>query len=158
VPGIASFEFINFYLPGDFGNGGTLLKVSGSTLTLGTTNDNCKNCGKDGTTLSTGERLEFDEIDSKRLQLGVRYEHTLDSGIQAYAGLAYDREYDGEAKVTTKGYRIDAPDLKGNTGIGEIGLKATPRPGQPFHLDFGLQGYTGKQEGITGSFRMRYFF
>jgi outer membrane autotransporter protein len=114
--------------------------------------------GKDGTTLSTGERLEFDKIDSKRLQLGIRYEHTLNSGIQAYTGFAYDREYNGEAKVTTNGTRIDAPNLKGNTGIGEIGLKATPRPGQPFHLDFGLQGYTGKQEGITGSFRMRYFF
>jgi hypothetical protein len=87
---------------------------------------------------------------------------TLNGGIQAYTGLAYDREYDGEARATTrattKAYRIDAPNLKGNTGIGEIGLKATPRPGQPFHLDFGLQGYTGKQEGITGSFRMRYFF
>jgi hypothetical protein len=45
--------------------------------------------GKDGTTLSTGERLEFDEIDSKRLQLGVRYEHTLNSGIQAKVSPSY---------------------------------------------------------------------
>jgi hypothetical protein len=81
---------------------------------------------KDDTTVSTGDPLEFDRIDSKRLRIGTRYTHALDAHIEAYAGLACNREYDGEAKATTRGYRIDAPNLKGHTGIAEVGLRATP--------------------------------
>ncbi|MDR1276583.1 MAG: autotransporter domain-containing protein, partial [Candidatus Accumulibacter sp.] len=76
--------------------------------------------------LSTGDRVEFDAIDSKRLRIGARLTHTLSSSVKAYAGVAFDREFDGEAKATTSGQKIDAPKLKGNTGIGEIGITATP--------------------------------
>jgi hypothetical protein len=108
--------------------------------------------------LSTGERLKFDEIDSKRLRIGTRYTHAMSGTLKAYAGIAYEREYGGEAKATTQGHRIDAPTLKGNTGIGEIGITSTPTAGKPLYLDFGIQGYAGKREGVTGSLRVNYFF
>ncbi|MDR1277096.1 MAG: autotransporter-associated beta strand repeat-containing protein [Candidatus Accumulibacter sp.] len=108
--------------------------------------------------LSTGDRVEFDKIDSKRIRIGARLTHTLSSSVKAYAGVAFDREFDGEAKATTSGQKIDAPKLKGNTGIGEIGITATPTAGKPLFLDFGVQGYAGKREGVTGSLRVNYFF
>jgi hypothetical protein len=114
--------------------------------------------GSETATITTGEVLEFDRIESRRLRFGVRYEHALSGGVKAYAGLGYDREFSGKARATTQGYRIDVPKLKGDTGIVELGLRATPRPGQPLHLDFGLRGYAGKREGATGNLRMSYSF
>ncbi|MDR1275586.1 MAG: autotransporter domain-containing protein, partial [Candidatus Accumulibacter sp.] len=108
--------------------------------------------------LSTGDRVEFDAIDSKRLRIGARLTHAVSSSVKAYAGLAFDREFDGEARATTNGHQIDAPKLKGNTGIGEIGITSTPSAGKPLFLDFGIQGYAGKREGVTGSLRVNYFF
>ncbi|MDR1368392.1 MAG: hypothetical protein LBJ76_06710, partial [Candidatus Accumulibacter sp.] len=72
--------------------------------------------------------------------------------------LAYDHEYGGEAKATTQGYRIDAPKLKGGSGLVEIGLTAKPSAGKPFTLDAGIQGYAGKREGVVGSLRINYYF
>ncbi|MDR1275006.1 MAG: autotransporter-associated beta strand repeat-containing protein, partial [Candidatus Accumulibacter sp.] len=108
--------------------------------------------------LSTGERLKFQEIDSKRIRIGTRYTHAMSGTLKAYAGIAVEREFGGEAKATTNGYKIDAPTLKGNTGIGEIGITSTPTAGKPLFLDFGIQGYAGKREGVTGSLRVNYFF
>ncbi|MDR1275682.1 MAG: autotransporter domain-containing protein, partial [Candidatus Accumulibacter sp.] len=63
--------------------------------------------------LSTGERLKFQEIDSKRIRIGTRVTHAMSGTLKAYAGLAIEREFGGEAKATTNGYKIDAPKLKG---------------------------------------------
>jgi autotransporter passenger strand-loop-strand repeat protein/autotransporter-associated beta strand protein len=114
--------------------------------------------GDESAQLSTGERLKFDEIDSKRLRIGTRVTHVMSGTIKVYAGLAIEREFGGEAKATTNGFRIDAPKLKGNTGIGELGITATPSAGKPLFLEFGIQGYAGKREGVTGSLRVNYFF
>ncbi|MDR1163730.1 MAG: autotransporter domain-containing protein, partial [Candidatus Accumulibacter sp.] len=108
--------------------------------------------------LSTGDPLKFDAIDSKRLRVGTRFTHAMSGNVKAYAGIAVEREFGGEAKATTNGYRIDAPTLKGNTGIAEVGITATPTAGKPLFLDFGIQGYAGKREGVTGSLRVNYFF
>jgi outer membrane autotransporter protein len=108
--------------------------------------------------LSTGETLEFDRIESRRARIGVRLTHAFKPTVKAYAGLAADREFGGEAKATTQGYRIAASKLKGTTGIAELGITATPSPGHPFLLDFGIQGYAGKREGVTGILKARYFF
>jgi hypothetical protein len=112
----------------------------------------------DSVTLSTGEPVEFDRIHSRRLRFGMRVEHAFSPSLTGYAGLAYDREYDGKAKATVYGQAITPPDMKGGTRVIEIGLKGTPVKGKPFSLDFGIQGYAGKREGITGSLKMTYFF
>jgi hypothetical protein len=114
--------------------------------------------GSESARLSTGEWLRFEEVDSKRLRLGTRYTHALSKVIEGYAGLAYEREFDGEAKATTQGHRIDAPKLEGNTGLAEIGLTVTPGAGKPVSIDFGVQGYAGRREGATGSLRGNYRF
>jgi hypothetical protein len=40
----------------------------------------------------------------------------------------------------------------------EAGLSVTPGPTQPLSLKFGIQGYAGKREGVTGSFKLNYRF
>ncbi|MDR2788464.1 MAG: hypothetical protein LBD06_08945, partial [Candidatus Accumulibacter sp.] len=61
-------------------------------------------------------------------------------------------------RATAHGYEITRPDLKGGTGIGEIGLSMKPSPSLPLTIDLGVQGYTGKRDGVTGSFRLNYRF
>jgi hypothetical protein len=105
-----------------------------------------------------GEEIVFKPIESKRLRLAARLDHALNPGVDAYVGLAIDREFDGEAKATLDGFHIAAPKLKGTTGIAEIGLKTKPGRTRPFLIDVGVQAYTGRREGVTGSVRVHYFF
>jgi hypothetical protein len=73
-----------------------------------------------------------------------------------------EREFDGRAKSTTytatDSYDIAAPDLTGDTGIGEIGVRFTLGTELPLSIDMGLQGYTGKREGITGAVQLKLTF
>ncbi|MDR1227499.1 MAG: autotransporter domain-containing protein [Azoarcus sp.] len=112
----------------------------------------------DSVRLTTGDPVKFSAIDSHRARLGARYIRALDKTLDAYAGLAYEHEFDGKAKAKTNGYRLDAPALEGDTGIAELGMTLKPAPTRPISLDIGLQGYVGQREGVTGNVRVRYEF
>ncbi|WP_159566522.1 autotransporter outer membrane beta-barrel domain-containing protein [Budvicia diplopodorum] len=96
-------------------------------------------------------RVDFDDADSQRWRNGVRFSYAVSDMISPYIGAAYDYEFDGKAGASAYGSSIDAPDLKGGTGIGELGLAVNPMAGDRVSLDFGVQGYTGVNEGVTGS-------
>ena len=104
-----------------------------------------------------GDSVKFEDVNSRRVRLGGRYAKALGM-FSPYAGLAYERELDGKAKATVNGDSIDAPSLKGSTGIGELGLALAPWENTPLSFDFGLQGYAGKHQGWTGSLQIRYVF
>ncbi|GHU19005.1 membrane protein [Betaproteobacteria bacterium] len=112
----------------------------------------------DSVTLSTGEKVKFDAIDSERIRIGTRYQHKLTNAFTGYAGIAYDHEFGGKAKAKTNGYKIDAPSLKGGSGMFEIGLTGKPAANKPLFLDLGIQGYAGKRESVMGSLRVNYRF
>ncbi|MDR3213851.1 MAG: hypothetical protein LBT71_08065 [Azoarcus sp.] len=116
--------------------------------------------GSDSLHLSTGDPVEFSAVNSSRLRLGARYNRSIGEGKTAiaYAGLAWEHEFDGEAKAKVYGYPIDAPKLKGDSGIAEIGVTLNPAAHPPLTLDLGVQGYAGKREGVTGTFRVNYKF
>ena len=98
----------------------------------------------DSVGLSTGEHLSFDDINSSRLRFGGRFAYILNEHVAPYIGAAWEHEFDGKARATTNGFDIDAPNLHGNTGIGELGLSLTPSADLPLTIDLGVQGYTGK--------------
>jgi hypothetical protein len=114
----------------------------------------------DSVRLSTGETVKFDALDSRRVRFGTRYNRHLNETktLRGYIDLAWERELDGKAKAKIQGSRIDAPTLKGNTGIAELGLTFVPNPASPLSLDVGLQGYAGKREGIMGNIKVNYRF
>ena len=106
--------------------------------------------------------VRFKSSDSHRWRGGARFSHTLgtDCGLTVtpYIGAAYEHEFDGEAKAAAYGHAIDAPDLEGGTGIGELGLSFSPSAGSGLSLDLGVQGYTGVREGVTGSLQLKWEF
>jgi outer membrane autotransporter protein len=112
----------------------------------------------DSVRLSTGDPVRFKSADSRRLRLGGRFSYAVSDRVSPYIGAAWEREYDGKAKATTNGYRIEAPELKGDTGIGEIGVTFSASQDAPLFIDLGAQGYVGEREGVTGSLRVRLDF
>ena len=109
-----------------------------------------------------GEKYTFEGIDSHRWRNGARlsYDVVLDSGVvfSPYIGAAFDYEFDSRAKGSVNGRKIDSPDIMGATGMGELGLSFKPSATGGLSLDLGLQGYTGKREGVAGSFQMKFAF
>ena len=112
----------------------------------------------DSLSLSTGERLHFDSVDSHRLRLGARFAYTANEYVCPYIGAAWEQEFDGEARATTNGFDIDRPDLEGSTGMGELGITLTPSATIPVSLDLGVQGYVGKREGVSGTIQLQWKF
>jgi hypothetical protein len=110
----------------------------------------------DSIRLSTGDPVKFDDVDSHRLRGGGRFAYAINEYISPYIGAAYEHEFDGKAKASTYGFAIDAPDMTGGTGIGEIGL--TVKTGSVVSLDIGAQGYTGTREGVTGTLQLKIEF
>ncbi|MDR0827097.1 MAG: hypothetical protein LBN33_04340 [Desulfovibrio sp.] len=112
----------------------------------------------DSVKLSTGESVRFDGIDSTRARAGARFAYTVNEYIAPYIGAAYEHEFDGKATAKTNGYSLPSPDIKGGTGIGELGFSFKPSQKLPLSFDLGVQGYTGKREGVTGSLEAKLAF
>ncbi|GHU08047.1 hypothetical protein FACS1894158_17040 [Betaproteobacteria bacterium] len=110
--------------------------------------------------LTTGETVKFKAVNSQRTRLGAKWSHALNPQTAAYVGAAWEHEYDGKAKASIYGYKLDTPKLTGDTGLVEAGLTVTPTAAnkQGWALDLGVQWYTGRREGVTGSLRARYRF
>jgi outer membrane autotransporter protein len=112
----------------------------------------------DSVTLSTGDPVNFEDADSRRLRLGGRFAYAVNEYVSPYVGAAWEHEFDGRARAATNGFDIDAPELRGGTGIGELGLIQKPSRTLPLSFDLGVQGYTGKREGVKGSLQVRLEF
>ncbi|MDR1994802.1 autotransporter outer membrane beta-barrel domain-containing protein [Azonexus sp.] len=114
--------------------------------------------GSDSVTLNTGDPVKFKAAGSHRIRAGGRFTFEATEVVSPYFGAYYDYEFDGKARGSSYGFGIDAPSLKGGTGIGEFGLTIKPCKSRPLYLDLGIQGYLGTREGVTGSFQLRYQF
>ncbi|MDR0881598.1 MAG: autotransporter outer membrane beta-barrel domain-containing protein [Candidatus Adiutrix sp.] len=108
-------------------------------------------------TLSTNDPVKFDDLASKRLRAGGRFSYALSEYASPYLGAAYEHEFDNRARATTYGYAIEDPNLRGDIGIGEMGLTVAWEA-LPLSLDLACQGYVGQREGLGVSLEMKYEF
>lgn len=113
---------------------------------------------EDDTVTVAGDPFHFDAVDSRRLRGGARLSHAMSPACVPYLGAAYEHEFDAEAGADVYGYDIEAPDMRGGTGIGEVGLTFKPTEGSAFSADLGMQGYAGTREGAGGTLRLRWDF
>jgi hypothetical protein len=102
----------------------------------------------DSLVLPTGDPVSFDDMDSIRWRTGFRYRRSTGGNGSFYAGAAYEHEFDGEAGAATYGMSIDAPSIKGGTGIGELGFTYNYGGDDTFVIDLGLSAFTGEREGF----------
>ena len=92
------------------------------------------------------EDWSFDSVDSHRIRLGARLTHKVNERNSFYGGLAYQYEFDGEARASYADGSTPRPSVKGSSGMLELGWQVKPGNG-PMTLDLGVNGWAGKQHG-----------
>lgn len=107
--------------------------------------------------LSTGEDYDFDAVNSHRLRLGARYTHDMGEEGRFYAGLAWEYEFNGEARATYQGMATPSPSLKGGSAMLELGYRFTPKKSRVSY-DVNFSGWQGKREGFSGSVGVNWAF
>lgn len=112
--------------------------------------------GKD-VRLSTEDELSFKAVNSHRMQVGARISGNY-GRANLYAGLGYEHEFSAKATATTYGLPIDAPSVRGGSGIGEIGILVTPTAKSGWGVEASLRGYVGKRQEVSGAIRVSYSF
>ena len=98
-----------------------------------------------------GEVYDFDAVDSTRVRAGARVSKAYNNRGTGYAGLAYEYEFDGEAKATVLGFSTPSPSIKGSSGLLELGYILQPKGVNDPAIDINLQGWGGKKQGFTGN-------
>ena len=105
-----------------------------------------------------GDRLSFDAVNSLRARAGARFIFAVNDSLDIYAGGAFEREFQGDAKGYnhTLNKSIQAPSLKGNSGIFEMGTSVSVT--QSLKLSADAQGYVGLKRGVSGGVKAEYKF
>ena len=98
-----------------------------------------------------GEEYDFDAVDSTRVRVGARVSKAYSERGTGYAGLAYEYEFDGEAKATVLGFSTPSPSIKGSSGLLELGYILQAKGANDPAIDINLQGWGGKKQGFTGN-------
>ena len=107
--------------------------------------------------LSTGEDYDFDAVNSHRLRLGARYAHDMGENGRFYAGLAWEYEFEGEARAAYQGMTTPSPSLKGTSTMLELGYRFAPKNSR-ISCDINVSGWQGKREGFAGSVGLHWAF
>ena len=107
--------------------------------------------------LSSGETYDFNAVNSRRLRIGTRYTHGMTALSQFYAGLAWEYEFDGDARATSQGDSAPSPSLKGGSALLELGYRFAPQ-GSRMSYDLNLNGWQGKRKGVTGGVSVKWAF
>ncbi|MDR1870969.1 MAG: autotransporter outer membrane beta-barrel domain-containing protein [Deltaproteobacteria bacterium] len=105
-----------------------------------------------------GQKFTLDDAESSRVKTGARFSYNVDDFIKPYFGGAYIYEFDGETDGHVRGLSLPNADLKGSSGLAELGLSLLSQDTFPVNLDFGVQGYFGKRQGLAGSLQIKYEF
>lgn len=103
-----------------------------------------------------GDPLSFSGSDSHRLKAGFRLSRENNERVTTYAGAAYEYEFDGKSKATVYGLDIDAPSVRGSTGVLELGAKWKKSSADT--LEAALLGYVGKRQGVSGTLQFKHMF
>lgn len=105
-----------------------------------------------------GDDVSFSAVTSQRVRMGGRYDWTAMERIKPYVDLAWEYEFDGDARSVVAGEAVAAPSLKGSSGVGEIGVRFAPSSRLPLSMDVGVQGWVGQREGVSASLKVNYVY
>ena len=105
-----------------------------------------------------GADYRLDDIDSHRTRLGTRLNYTAEKTRMPYIGLAWEHEFDGNARGRVFEYSLKDTTMKGDSGVLELGVKFVPSEKSRWNYDFTVEGYVGQREGVMGNFVVNYLF
>ena len=97
-------------------------------------------------------------MNSHRIRLGARITHALNAKNNIYGGLAWQYEFNGDARATySVSGEAPSPSVKGSSGMLELGWQVKPGK-SPMTIDLGVTGWVGKQRGITANVQANWTF
>ena len=96
------------------------------------------------------DKFDFDSVQSHRMRLTAEVGYTADKGFRPYAGVAWEREFDGEVDGSVAGYRLEEADLSGNSGLAWAGVTFELKEGSPVKADALIRTYFGQRKGVSG--------
>lgn len=105
-----------------------------------------------------GDEFAFDAIYSDRLRIGARLNTNEADKFSAYYCLAYEYEFNGDAKMRAAGLETPKQSLKGSSYMLETGVNYKPSPQSPWSLDLNLRDYADEREGASVSMQANYSF
>lgn len=97
-----------------------------------------------------GDSIKLGTMKSLRARFGATYNYKPEDKVDLYIGAAYEREFEGKAKAYNNTHEVDilSPNIKGNTGIINLGIKADVT--EKLNIDLSIEGNVGKREGVAG--------
>lgn len=105
------------------------------------------------------EEMSVGVAHSHRLRLGARYGYSYSETVTPYAGLAVERNFNGDVSGSAYGFEIKEKSLKGNSLILETGLLIRSLGvNDPLAVRVGVQGYLGQRRGVAAELSARYVF
>lgn len=107
---------------------------------------------------ASGDRMNIENTDSTRSHLGIQYNHQLSNNVNAFERAVWDYEFDGKTRGYYNRYSISETNPSGSTGIFSLGASMKPSTNQNLSLNFKLNGYTGKREGVGANVMINYAF
>ena len=104
-----------------------------------------------------GETYAFDSVNSVRTRLGYKVSKHMSNHNTWYLGVAYEREFSGEAHAAVKGLSTLAPSLGGSSGLVEAGYTYGSNK-DAFSATLNVEGWFGQKRGATigGSINWKY--
>ena len=113
---------------------------------------------RNGVSFNAAGQYDLDAVASSLLRVGARY-GTTDKKWNWYGGLAYEYQFDGEAKGMLNGNTpIRAASIKGGSVRGEIGMRMDATKTNPWKADISIYGYGGRHRGFGGNVSVAYMF
>ena len=108
--------------------------------------------------LSSGEHYDFDSVDSGKFKVGYRLTTRVSNLSKLYTGLAYQYEFNGSTSARYKGYTTTEAEVKGSSGMLELGWQMHNQKESAWLVDFNVTGWIGIQKGVTGSAKIKKSF
>ena len=98
----------------------------------------------------------FGAVKSSRTRLGAKGAWAVSQQAQAYAGAAWEHEFDGTARATAYSLEVPAPTIKGDTAVLDAGVTFAPK--RNLSTNVGVTGYAGKRKGVAANVEVQYRF
>jgi len=108
-----------------------------------------------------GADFHFNSLNSHRAQLGSVFEYAYTSALRPYAALTYEYAFKADAKGRASDQfgdlALNGTDLEGSTGIVSLGW-TYQNEAKHFEFDLGVNGYTGKRQGVSAQLQAAWKF
>ena len=99
-----------------------------------------------------GADFHFNSLKTVHAQLGSVFEYAYTSALRPYAALTYEYAFKADARGRATDQfgdlALNGTDLEGSTGIVSLGW-TYQNEAKHFEFDLGVNGYTGKRQGVS---------